>query len=480
MKRKLLLLIVLASIVSTLHAQKKQKPVTAYAITGAQKGSSPWTEVRLVNVSTGEQVQSIYESKQEVQVLNARTGKAIEKKETPQGTGETREVVRVRTHSPQTHSFGTPSTVATPAAREHKQTVERVVVGYRRSPSSDKPFATSSAACAYDKKHDRLYYTPMGINQLRYIDLKGKTPSINYFENEPFGALSNPHDVENQVTRMVFASDGNGYALTNNAAHLIRFTTGKKAEITDLGALTDDASNAVSVKHRGGYGGDMIADNRENLYLITANRHVFRIALETKVATYVGRIKGLPGDFSTNGAMVEEGTSVIVCSSSSTSGYYRFDIGTLQAEKVSGGSVFNASDLAGEALVTEKKKKKKEEVIDRVPEVVVENVVEVTPSRAAPTSLTNPAPASGTVTVYPNPVTSGVARLSFEGLPSGKYNVQLLDANGKLVSTQQVNIAAKSQVQELRLPKLIAKGEYLVQVVNSANRVSITNKIVVQ
>ena len=95
---------------------------------------------------------------------------------------------------------------------------------------------------AYDKKHERLYYTPMGINQLRYIDLKSN--KIYYFENEPFGTVSGPGDGANQICRMVIASDGNGYALTNDANHLIRFTTGKNPVITDLGALTDDASNA--------------------------------------------------------------------------------------------------------------------------------------------------------------------------------------------------------------------------------------------
>lgn len=35
------------------------------------------------------------------------------------------------------------------------------------------PFATGVAAAAFDKKHNRLYYTPMFVDQLRYIDLRG-------------------------------------------------------------------------------------------------------------------------------------------------------------------------------------------------------------------------------------------------------------------------------------------------------------------
>jgi len=40
---------------------------------------------------------------------------------------------------------------------------------------------------------------------------------------------------------MVIASDGNGYGLSNDANHLIRFTTGKNPTISDLGAISDDA-----------------------------------------------------------------------------------------------------------------------------------------------------------------------------------------------------------------------------------------------
>jgi hypothetical protein len=34
------------------------------------------------------------------------------------------------------------------------------------------PFSTGVAAAAFDRAHNRLYYTPMFVDQLRYIDLK--------------------------------------------------------------------------------------------------------------------------------------------------------------------------------------------------------------------------------------------------------------------------------------------------------------------
>ncbi|HVF96754.1 MAG TPA: hypothetical protein VM871_05515, partial [Flavisolibacter sp.] len=76
MKRILLLSFGIATI-SLTQAQK----TTAYAITGVQKGSSSWTEVRLVDVATGEEVQTVFQSANDARILNARTGKPIAKNE---------------------------------------------------------------------------------------------------------------------------------------------------------------------------------------------------------------------------------------------------------------------------------------------------------------------------------------------------------------------------------------------------------------
>ena len=344
---------------------------------------------------------------------------------------------------------------------------------------TDQPFAGTSAACAYDKKHDRLYYTPMNFAQLRYIDLKSDESKIYYFEDEAFGVVKGSGDVENQITRMAFGADGNGYALSNDANHLIRFTTGKRPEITDLGALTDEAGNKISVHSRNGFGGDMVADKDDNLYLVTANRRVFKINIETKNATYLGNIKGLPDGFSTNGAMVEGGSKVIVCSSESTVGYYKFDLLTLEAEKVSnGGQVFNASDLANGNLAFEKEKKKRNDAETVKPVDPVPAVTEETARKAVVTDLLQPT--QNSILAYPNPVTDGMVKLAFNGQPAGVYQITLLDINGKLLSTREVTISSKNQVIEFRTPELLAKGTYLVKVYSEALKVNNITKISVQ
>ncbi len=53
------------------------------------------------------------------------------------------------------------------------------------------------------------------------------------------------------------------------------------------------------------WGGDMIADASGNLYVITAHNHVFKIDVQSRMATYISEIKELPAGFTTNGAVVD-------------------------------------------------------------------------------------------------------------------------------------------------------------------------------
>ncbi len=457
--KKTLLLLVMISFITGAFAQKRKKseqPLTGYAITAVEKGGRSWKEVRLVNITTGEEIKSIYQSKQETEALNARTGNLVVKKDMNGAKTPAKKVVNLD----QELAVANGSNVR----------VKTVVINNQGN-QYDKPFATNSAAMAYDKKHERLYYTPMGINQLRYIDLKSN--KIYYFENESFGAVSGPGDGANQITRMVIASDGNGYALTNDGNHLIRFTTGKNPVITDLGALSDDASNAnFSVHSRKGYGGDMIADASGNLYLLTANRNVFKISIESKVAAYHGTIKGLPEGFSTNGAMVEDGSKVIVASSESAIGYFRFDLTTMQAEKVSTtATVFNASDLANERLAFAKKKKDRKNAEEPKQEVAEELTKK---------SLLQNAIINNGISVYPNPVTNGLVKISFADQPIGKYSVELIDITGKLIQSKEINVRGSMHIEEVRIPRSVSGGNYLLKINGANNNVSFTNKLVVQ
>lgn len=474
--KRILLLLTVTAVVTNLQAQKRNKtaPATSgFAITAVEKGGRSWKEVRQIDAATGGILKTVFDSKQETEPLNARTGKAVVKKDQPAENTFTRTIRSTSPKVAEERKVVNLDQVLDKANGNNSHTYTRTIV-IRQHYSFDKPFAGNSAAMAYDKKHERLYYTPMAINQLRYIDLK--SGKLYFFEDETFGVVQGMGDVQNQITRMVIASDGNGYALTNDGNHLIRFTTGKNPVITDLGAVTDEAGNKFSVHSKNGYGGDMIADASGNLYLLTANRNVFKINIESKAAAHLGSIKGLPQGFSTNGAMAEGGSKVIVASSESTSGYYRFDLNTLQAEKVSQSpDVFNASDLANGILAFEKNKKEKKQ--DEVKTETPAPAVEATAAKAAEAEdmMTNKG-----IAVFPNPVTNGSVSLSFKDQPAGKYQVQLLDLSGRLISSKEVNISSEAQIESFRFPELSVKGNYLLKVTSAENKVNVTNKVVVQ
>ena len=470
MDKKILLSLIMTCFITMLFAQSN-KSTSVYAITSAQKGQSSWKEIKLIDIKTGE-TQNIYSSTQEIEILNARTGKAVQKKDSLAKTAQTQNKVQVYIIDADNKAQLVSNNEDLQKLRESGKRVIVINNADYNEKLYDKPFATNSAALAFDKKHERLYYTPMGINQLRYIDLKSKTPKIYYFEDEPFGKVSNIADVPNQLTRMVIASDGNGYALSNNAEHLLQFTTGKKPVITDLGAITDDAGNGDFSIHRG-VGGDMIADKSGNLYLITAYKNVWKINIKSKVATYKGGIKGIPDGYQTNGAVVEEGSKIIVCSGTSTEGYYHFDLNTLQAEKLSStGEVYNASDLANGNLAFDERKK--DESITEQPAQAKEESIVVKQDEQ------NNIAADNGILVYPNPVTDRTVRLSFNNQPTGKYTVQFMDMTGKTLSNQTISITGKSQVQEIRFPSLIVSGTYLVKVISEDNKTNLVSKLTVQ
>lgn len=491
------------------QAQKKAERPVAYAITGAEKGSHRWMEVSLVDLTTGEVLSPTYRSGAEVQRLNARTGKPILIREpeslagaqragseitryvrtdngqpaiiTVQGQAAVKEVVPVESPAGvdtrvRTEVNNKVRTIIT-NVNTNVQTGVRQVIITRGAPmvAREQPFATTSAACAFDKKHERLYYTPMGINQLRYIDLK--SGQVYYFEDEAFGTVTGTGDVDNQITRMTMASDGNGYALTNDGSQLIQFSTKKKATIANLGAITDDPANGrFTIRSRANYGGDMVADDKENLYLVTASRRVYRISLESRVATYLGSIQGLPEGFSTNGAAVEGNSSIIVTSSSSTDGYYRFSLDNMQAEKITSGRVFNASDLANDKLLSIKKKKEdKETVAEQQPELAQQRGGDNTQAESPAAEAMN----KRVMAVYPNPISTGSTRISLANYAEGRYELQLVDLNGRLLNRQVLQVSGKSQVVDYKLPEAAAKGTYFLQVRGADGSIAGMEKLVV-
>jgi hypothetical protein len=413
MKQKFLLPLALLAFTTVAFAQKKK--LTAYAITSANQGQYVWTEVKLIDLATGEVIQQVYQnSKNDYQVYDARQGKTIQVK-------DSRGAITDNTRM---------------------------------------PFATFSAACAYDKKHNRLYYTPMFINELRYIDLNARSPKIYYFTGETLSKAASLTDEANHITRMVIGADGNGYAISNDGNHFIRFTTGRKPVITDLGPLQDHADNkGLSVHNRcSSWGGDMIAAADGSLYLVSANRAVFRIDPSTRTAKYINNISGLPGNFTTNGAVVAESGKMVVSSAAVTQGYYEVDMKSWVATKIeSNGAVFNTSDLANG------------------------NIAFQDETRAETTPLfTRTASPNNKISLYPNPVSEGMFRVSFDSDELGRYEIQLVDLTGRILLQKPVAIANKGQVVEIELNRPFAKGMYMVKVLGANKKSVHSDKIMIE
>lgn len=381
----------------------------AYAITSETNGAFEWTEVKLVDLNNGEVIKNVFENnKGEYELFDGSSAKPI-------------------------------------------------TIPKQKDSSSDnslKPFSGFSAACAYDAKSNRLYYAPLFINQLRYIDLNKSVPGVYVFRNTTF---SNARDLEveaNHITRMAIASDGNGYALNNDGSHLVRFTTGKIPVVTDLGGLYDAPENGdISIKDPNtSWGGDMLSDASGNLYVITAHNHVFRINIQTRSAAHVTLIKDLPAGFTTNGAVVDNDGNIVLSSANFLTSYFKVDPSTWEATALSSGEkVYNTSDLANENMLYQTDLENEESLFHQEK-----------------------------ISLYPNPVKSHLFRISFINKPAGKYNIQLMDIAGRTVSDKAITVYTGGQTSEVRVNPSLTKGMYLVKVLNHEKKEVFSKKIILQ
>lgn len=382
-----------------------------FAITGDGNGDFMWMNIRQVDIGTGKIVQDIYQRNK---------------------------------------------TAYTLADADTKRPVDNMA----------RPTETMVAAAAYDKNQNKLFFTPMRVGELRWLDLGAQGDARKFYtvKSVLLNSSESIRDEAKNFTRMVIGADGNGYALTNDGNRLIRFTTGKKVTITDLGNLVDDESNkTISIHNQcSSWGGDMIADAYNKLYVISANHYVFSVNVETRVAKYMGYINGLPANYSTNGAAVDKEGAIVVSSANTFAGYYKFTLTDLNARKIEGSDmVYNASDLANGNLLYQKE-------ADAAKNYGTADFKAVVPV------ITNEAH------IFPNPVTANEFRISFEGLAAGRYHVTVTDLSGKPVMNRVVTVNGKTQVETVPLNRSFAKGMYMVKVTDANNKFIFTERIVVQ
>jgi lipocalin len=408
-------------IVSSLAGIAQNRNV-AYAITGDGNNDFIWMNIRQVDLSSGKVTKTIFE--------RSKTNYTLTDLDTKKSTDQTAIV--------DGNIFG--------------------AAGY--------PTSTFVAAAALDNRSNKLFFTPMRMGELRWLDLNIKNDAPKFYSMQSdVLKVGNVNDEANNITRMVIAADGYGYAVTNDGNHLFRFTTAKKPVITDLGNLIDaDDNKGMSVHNKcSSWGGDMLADAFGKLYLISANKNVFVVDINTRITTFKGGITGLPAQYTTNGAAVSADGDIIVTSANFFEGYYKVKLADLTATKMVGSDAkYNASDLANGNLLLEK-------------EAAAANKFDMASSKVPVATFVK-----GEAKVFPNPVSNSTFNVSFTDQKEGRYTILFADVAGRTLQTQTMNVVKAGQTEQVNIHSRPAKGVYMVKVLDAQNQVVLTEKIVLE
>ncbi len=399
-----------AFIAASLFSSAQQASKT-YAITGKANNNFFWADIKQVDITTGKVIKTLFEADKSVFKLT--------------NTDKTAVVARA---------------------------------------NEERPTGLGVAACAFDSRNNRLYFATMHFSDIRFLDLDKPDANFTTIKKNAIATKSKAgyQPEENHITRMVIASDGYGYALSNDANHLIRFSTTKRAVVEDLGNLIDAEGNkGISIHNKcTSWGGDMVADAFGKLVIVSASRNVFTIDVNTRVASLTGSITGLPANFTTNGAAVDDDGNLVVSSANVFEGLYKVDLKSLAAVKVQTNEpAFNASDMANGNFLHQK------ELNDmRRFDVTKSGVFSTVTSDAK---------------VYPNPVTGTQFSVAFDNQLPGKYTIILADIAGRNLQSKVVNISKAGQVESVKITGKAARGMYLVKVLSDRKQLSFSERIVV-
>jgi len=173
----------------------------------------------------------------------------------------------------------------------------------------------------------------------------------------------------------------------------------------------------------------------------------------------LGYIKGLPQDFTTNGAVVTTEGKVLVSSAVNGNAYFLVDPKDWSATQYeSKAGIFRSSDLANSNyLQTKPKNITQSEIITRKDNIF----------------------AASKIQIYPNPANDQFT-LQFGKIPVGNYNVEMTNVTGQIVVQRGVNVQSEDQVEVINIKSSMARGVYLVKVSSSNKESVFSQKLVVQ
>jgi len=304
--------------------------------------------------------------------------------------------------------------------------------------------ATTLATLAFDASGNNLVYMPMFSSNI-YV-LNQKTKEITLVENTV--ARVSSCDINSHITRMATGYDGNIYAINNAGTQFLQIS--KKHDqyiVSDLGIIKDDASNGKNsfTAMETGFGGDIIADADNNFYVFSASGNVFQVSTKELKAKFVGKITGLPENYSVNGAAVNSKGNIVVASAKGAA-LYELNLNSLEAKQLPGEQSLHIYDLASKYFAN-----------DRV---------------AANNTFAN-------IDIYPTKVEDQTITVNVNDKSvKGNIKVNIFDISGKSVMSSNLSVKDGNLNQQIQLRNLVT-GAYLVNITEESGKTLLSKKILV-
>lgn len=303
--------------------------------------------------------------------------------------------------------------------------------------------AMNMATLAYDS-YNNLVYMPMFSSNI-YI-LNAKSREITLVENNVARVTS--CDINSHFTRMATGYDGSIYAINNAGTQFLKISKkGNQYTVNDLGIITDDVSNGKSSFSimETGFGGDMIADAEGNFYVFSASGNVFKIVTKELKARFIGKISGIPDNYSVNGSAVNSKGNIVIASAKGGP-LYEVDLNTLQAKQLPGEQNLHIYDLASKYFANDK--------------AALGNVF-------------------ANIDIYPTRVDEKLININVnDKAVKGNIRLNVFDLSGKNVMKQSLSVKEGSLNQQVYLRNLVS-GAYLVNITDESGKVLLNKKIVV-
>jgi hypothetical protein len=305
----------------------------------------------------------------------------------------------------------------------------------------------SMAALAFDVNSNSMLFVPMFSSNI-YV-MNNRTKQITLVENQAIKSVA--CNVESHITRMAATKDGTVYAMSNSGSQLIKISNENgRYSVQDLGAVKDKTPNSdMSIsKMLTGFGGDMVADAQNNLYVFSAFNNVFKVNVEDLSAEFVGTITGLPEKYNINGTAVNA-TGNVVVGNARGEGLYEVNMKSLEAKPISGGFNLPIYDLASSYFLND-------------------------------TAAANENTLFTGISIYPTKINQQNFNVKIDNeAVKGNLTVEMIDYMGNKVAKQNINVIRNHSEFKIDFKKMNA-GVYVININDASGKVVFNTKVLVE